>query len=118
MFNKEDEKGVLMRMLTFSIGLILVIAVVSMIMSWFFRNKDKEDEGFTFFYHKLTYRRKLVRTLWMIPLMIIPFLVIYWIGDINSKDIAIGIIIILTFLIQVTYNYVQWKRTEKNGDVV
>jgi cell division protein FtsW (lipid II flippase) len=88
--------------------------IVGMIMSRIFRDEEKKDKGFVLFYHKLTYRRRMIRTLWNIPIIFLLFLVINWIGYLNSNEyIAIGIILLLIVLIEFIYNYVKWKKVER-----
>ncbi|WP_085994161.1 hypothetical protein [Oceanobacillus senegalensis] len=103
-----------MNILMYFIVPVIVVIIVGAIMSRIFRDEEKKDKGFVLFYHQLTYRRKMIRSLWNIPIIILLYLVLYWIGDFSSNEnIAIVIILLLIFLIEFTYNYVNWKKVEK-----
>ncbi len=72
---------------------VIAAIIVGIIMSRIFRDEEKKDKGFVLLYHKLTYRRRVLRTLWNIPIILLLYLVIYWIGDLNSNEnTTIGII--------------------------
>ena len=42
--------------------------------------KDKVDKGFELFYNNLSYRRRLIRTLWLFPIEIVVWIVITYIS--------------------------------------
>ena len=69
--------------------IIIVIALIclciSFILSKVNNNKEKIDKGLVFAYHKLTYRRKWIRTLWSIPFLVICLLVIYKYSEWTTK---------------------------------
>lgn len=69
----------------------------------------KKDKGFEIFYWNLSYRRKFIRTLWIISL-IIPESILVWHFS-HSKILAVGCFIILTVIgvIQAIYLYKKWK---------
>jgi hypothetical protein len=71
------------------------------------------DKGFCLSYWKLSYRRKLIRTLWTIPLVglliLLPehsFILKYF------TRAEVGGLLFLAAAIQATYNYLKWKRAE------
>lgn len=97
------------------IGTVLLIALCSKrkkIAVWQNKNElpepelDGVDEGFCLNYIKLSYRRKLIRTLWITMFLMLPVLL----G--NSKDFfnpeyMIGVLLFCT--LQSFYNSIRWK---------
>ncbi|RVT56355.1 hypothetical protein EM808_27750 [Niallia taxi] len=78
-----------------------------------FKNKEKKDKGSVFFYYKLSYRRKFIRTLWTFPVVVISLVVIYIFAGLNSNEtLIISISFLIIFLIQLFYNYLKWKKYE------
>ncbi|MCZ8537171.1 hypothetical protein M9R32_08270 [Paenisporosarcina quisquiliarum] len=69
--------------------------------------KNGRDGGFN--YWKLSYRKKFIRTLWMIPVAI--FLSIQMIVmDIQSNfSVFLFVLFIVTFIVQLIYTYIKWK---------
>jgi len=69
--------------------------------------KDKVDKGFELFYNNLSYRRKFIRTIWMILIGIIVGILI------TSISIIISLLYWIQFTIvgikQLKYNYMMWK---------
>ncbi|WP_047985549.1 hypothetical protein [Ornithinibacillus californiensis] len=105
-----------MNILTFLIVTSITVLLVSTIMSRIFKDEDKKDKGFELIYFKLTYRRKLIRVLWGIPIVSLLYLVIYLQGGLNSTELKyIGIAFFLIFAIEIAYNYVKWKKIEKKA---
>jgi len=68
----------------------------------------KKDKGFELFYNHLSYRRKLIRTLWFIPIGIVVGIVMTYISAIVSFIYWFWFIIVGTK--QLKYNYIMWKR--------
>ena len=64
--------------------------------SWEKKNMNKVDKGFELVYWKLSYRRKFIRTLWMIPWTIVALIFIQIVGKnykyTNSFRIGIGVV--------------------------
>ncbi|MFD2042739.1 hypothetical protein ACFSTA_00285 [Ornithinibacillus salinisoli] len=103
-----------MNFLAFLIIPVIAVIIVSAIMSRIYRDEEKKDKGFVLFYHKFTYRRRMIRALWGIPIMFLSYLVLYWLDNFTSNEkITIGIIFLLIVLIEIAYNYVKWKKIEK-----
>ncbi|MBZ4670747.1 MAG: hypothetical protein JG769_1051 [Oscillospiraceae bacterium] len=74
---------------------------------------NKVDKGFELMYWRLSYRRKFIRTLWMTPFLLGTIILIF-VSPLNIVyAVAISIILLVIFLIQLIYNYKKWKRTEK-----
>lgn len=93
---------------------ILVVLAVSLIMSRVYKDTEKKNKGFVLNFYKLTYRRRFIRALWGIPLIILLYIAMYWFSDLTSKEyIIIGTIFLLLISWDITYNYVKWKKNEK-----
>lgn len=69
----------------------------------------KIDKGIVLCYRKLSYRRKFIRTLWMLPIGIA--LIIYYHITFQSFlwTCIIAIVFGIMFLSQAIYNYKKWK---------
>ncbi len=83
---------------------------------WKEKNMNKVDKGFELVYWKLSYRRKFIRTLWMIPWAIVSLIFIQIVGK-NYKytilyTILAGIIYLIILPIQAIYNYKKWMKEE------
>ena len=83
---------------------------------WKEKNMNKVDKGFELVYWKLSYRRKFIRTLWMIPWAIVSLIFIQIVGK-NYKytilyTILAGIIYLVILPIRAIYNYKKWMKEE------
>jgi fatty acid desaturase len=98
-------------------NIVIIIAigiVVTVILSVIFKGSKKVDKGFKINYYKLSYRRKMIRTLAGLPVLILAMVFIYFITDWSmTANILFGMFFFLFFLAQVFYNYFMWKRAEK-----
>lgn len=74
--------------------------------------KNGRDRGFN--YWKLNFRKKFIRTLWMIPVDI--FLIIQLLISDASTQITLILIIalVLTQIAQSVYTYMKWKSETQN----
>lgn len=103
--------------------LIMIISmIIGLALSFFLARRydmsEKVDKGIEVCYWKLSYRRKLIRTLWMIPVLIMINIVIYKEFPAYSYARIIGVILFLPVFIQATYNYKKWKNeTAQEEDV-
>ncbi|WP_300383554.1 hypothetical protein [Clostridium sp.] len=75
----------------------------------------KKDKGIELIYWNLSYRRKLIRTLWWTPLSVVALSLLWTLNSNIIFKIIATILIILMNLIQLTYNYIKWKRDEKSS---
>lgn len=73
------------------------------------RTNDKIDKGFELAYYKLSYRRRFIRTLWMIPWAIFVLGLLYWISNSIGSVILVAIIFGVIGYIQAVHNYKKWK---------
>ncbi len=53
---------------------VIALVIISLMMSPKWKQCEKIDTGIELCYWKLSYRRKFIRTLWMIPLSIITII--------------------------------------------
>ncbi len=87
---------------------------MSLILPLIFKKKEKKDTGFVISYYKLSYRRKMIRTLWMLPMIVMSLTTICLYIDENFNEIIIvSIFLLVIFLMQFFYNYFKWKKYEK-----
>lgn len=94
--------------------LIMIISmIIGLSLSFFLARRydmsEKVDKGIEVCYWKLSYRRKLIRTLWMIPVLIMINIVLYKEFPAYSYARLIGVILFLPVFIQAAYNYKKWK---------
>lgn len=73
--------------------------------------KDKVDKGFELLYDNLSYRRKFIRTIWLIPIGIIVGIVITYISIIVS--IFYWVWFTISAIKQLKDNYTLWKKETK-----
>ncbi len=73
---------------------------------------NKVDKGFELFYDNLSYRRKYIRTIWMILIGIgVGFLI-------TMINVVISLLYWIPFIIvgikQLKYNYIMWRKEKNN----
>ena len=91
----------------------IVILIVSFIYSVIYKDKEKTDEGFELVYFKLSYRRKMIRILWSLPIAALCYYVIYQYGFFSkNENLLIFIFLSGIFAVQFSYVYVKWRRIE------
>ncbi|MGY0694822.1 hypothetical protein ACW2QC_18910 [Virgibacillus sp. FSP13] len=90
---------------------ILIILSIVVILSVKNKGKQKVDHGFRFSYFRLSYRRKMIRSIWS-ALIFIPLLVLaLWTTHLDLLALfSFTLIFLLLFIIQAFYNYVMWKK--------
>lgn len=92
---------------------IMIGLIVSLILSVAFKKSSKVDNGVELNYFKLSYRRKMIRTLVNIPVMILLLIFIYGFSDWGMLAKAlIGLFFASILFIQLAYNYYMWKKNE------
>lgn len=74
----------------------------------------KVDKGFHLNYWKLSYRRRFVRNLWMLPLLMAITGMLITRGDSTLTCRIIPIILLVSSVFELIYNYLKWKKTEKS----
>ncbi|MDE5540119.1 MAG: hypothetical protein K2J20_06495 [Bacilli bacterium] len=70
--------------------------------------KDNVDKGFELFYDNLSYRRKFIRTLWLIPIGIVVGIIISYVSIITS--LFYWLLFIIVTIKQLKNNYIMWKK--------
>ncbi len=92
---------------------VIITVIITSIFSILFMRKEKIDKGFAINYDELSYRRKMIRTLTSIPLFIVTFIFVFIYTETNSAVLTtFGVIILCLFLLQLLYNYMNWKKKE------
>jgi hypothetical protein len=95
------------------IFLILAVIIFALIFSKVYKGKNKVDKGFEVVYFKLSYRRKMIRTLTSSPILIIALIVIYYYSNWTFEvRITLVLFVLLAMCIQLIYNYKMWKKEE------
>ena len=100
----------------FPIGFISVIIALltTIILSVVYRKKTKVDKGFTFIYYKLSYRRRMIRTLTSLPLVLLAVFIIYYYANWNMfVNVIFGLLVFVSVLFQFLYNMYMWKKESK-----
>ncbi len=97
------------------ITVMLIVLILYSILSIVFKNKEKKDKGAVFFYYKLSYRRKIMRTLWTFPVVVISLVVIFRFAGLNSNEnLIISISFLIIFWIQLFYNFLNGRNKKSN----
>ena len=74
--------------------------------------KNGTDEGNQVVYWKLSYRRKFIRTLWLIPFIILVLIALFVILDNPALVVGYAVLMIIATGLQLLYTYRRWKREE------
>lgn len=92
---------------------VLISILVSLLLGKIFGRGELLDRGFVFCYWNLSYRRKFIRTLWMLP----AFVIVMFFLHITFKSYLLtgvtGAVLGITFIIQAVYCYRKWKAEEQ-----
>ncbi|MEG0737493.1 MAG: hypothetical protein RR441_11525 [Longicatena sp.] len=97
-----------------SVIILIVIGFgISGIFSLLYRNKVKVDNGFAFVYYRLSYRKRMIRTLWNFPIIILVLISINIFTDLQIyENVIIFVLFLSLLLLQLAYNYYKWKIDE------
>ena len=93
---------------------IIICSVIGYLFSLLYKNKEKKDKGFAFVYYGLSYRRKMIRMLWMLSIVLL--LLIVFSVRIEMTSTGKGIVwisLLILFSAQLFYNYYKWKKEEQ-----
>ena len=78
--------------------------------------KNGRDGGFN--YWKLNYRKKFIRTLWMIPVAIFLSIQLF-VMDIQSNiSVFILVLLIVPLIVQLLYTYIKWKSESESKNEI
>ena len=137
-FNKGMKCGLLMILLAFLLMLYcvtmdkpvfdfvpwlnylgVVIAVVSAMRRKFIGKVEKEDKGyvdkgFELNYYKLSYRRRFIRTLWLILWINLILILLHFLGEPAYIVVPMAVGFAVIEYIQASINYKKWKEEENN----
>lgn len=69
--------------------------------------KNGRDGGFN--YWKLNYRKKFIRTLWMIPVVIFLSVQLFVLDIQTNFSVFLLVLLIVTLIVQLIYTYFKWK---------
>lgn len=130
-FNKGMKCGLLMILLAFLLMLLLCLMgkpvfdfvawlfysgiVITALSSLNFLEKVEKadkgcvDKGFELRYHKLSYRRRFIRTLWLIPWIILILIWLYWLDTPAYILVPMAVGFAVVEYIQASVNYKKWK---------
>ncbi|MGD6843717.1 hypothetical protein ACQCVH_14485 [Bacillus infantis] len=93
---------------------LCIVLVLSAFMSYITRNGKKKDKGFILSYYELSHRRKVIRTLWELPFLILLLTLMFFFTDIETiYMLSLSALLIFAFIGQFCYNYYKWKQKEK-----
>lgn len=100
-----------MELVIVMLSTIIAVSIFAFILKrWM--NDEKIDKGIEICYWKLSYRRKFIRTLWLIPieiLLVFCFHIAFQ-STIWTFLVAVGFVMML--LVQAVYNYKKWKKED------
>lgn len=96
--------------IVFFLGIITISILVSISKRW--EMHEKVDKGISFCYWKLSYRRKFIRTLWLIPIGIFVIFCFYIKFQSAIWTFLVAVAFAIMLLVQAIYNYKQWKKEE------
>lgn len=88
------------------IGILFIIIKLTCIA---FRNSKKIDKGYEFYYWHLSYRRKFIRTIWMIPFIVGATLLLWMTYNSLILTLICFIVMAMAEIIQAIYTYQKWK---------
>ena len=88
---------------------VFIGASVSLLAGRLMDRGERIDRGFVFSYLKLSYRRRLIRTIWTLPILPIAVACFHRVYRSWPLTFATGILLGSTFLVQAVWNYRKWK---------
>lgn len=75
---------------------------------------EKVDKGFELIYWNLSYRRKFIRSLLILPICIGFAYLFTILFEEKIIGLFFGFLVILTEIIQIIYTYYKWQNEKKN----
>ena len=88
---------------------VFIAMTISIFMTKRWGMGEKVDKGIAFCYWKLSYRRKFIRTLWMIPIAIVIIFYFHTTFQSILQTCLVATLLAIMLLIQAIYNYRKWK---------
>ncbi len=96
-------------MFLMTIIILVIVEAIGFFITKRYDMSEKVDRGIEFFYWKLSYRRKYIRTLWLTPVSIIITIGFYKEFQSYTFTGIIGVMAFISIFIQAFYNYKKWK---------
>ena len=99
-----------------SILWIVLLLLISIAVAWglerLFGRGETLDRGLVLCFWKLSDRRKLFRTLWMLPVGVLALTCFHWAFASWWLTGVAGGLLLLVFIVQAVWYYKKWKETE------
>lgn len=96
-------------MFLITIIILVIVEVIGFFIAKRYEMSEKVDRGIEICYWKLSYRRKFIRTLLLIPVSIIIIVGFFKEFDINVFTGITGLAAFSIIVVQAFYNYKKWK---------
>ncbi|MDQ0300531.1 hypothetical protein J2S78_002999 [Salibacterium salarium] len=72
----------------------------------------KVDSGKAIIYYRLSYRRRMHRSLWTLPFGIVILVGLYFVPGMTMNAIlSLTAIFVICSIIEIGYTYIKWKKT-------
>ncbi|RAZ80732.1 hypothetical protein DP120_00110 [Planococcus halotolerans] len=109
-YRKMDYAGIL-------IPLAIVLIFIA-VMSFIYKDKEKVDKGFKVNFFRLSYRRRMIQSLFSILFVIAAFILAY-IMELFTLQILMALVVISVVggAIELAYNYRMWKKHGGSGSI-
>ncbi|SFP35602.1 hypothetical protein [Salibacterium halotolerans] len=98
----------------------VLIGLTVLAADWMYRTiakvKNEEhgkvDSGKAIIYYRLSYRRRLLRSLWTLPFGMVILVGLYFVpGMTMNATLTLAAIFIIGSIIEIGYTYIKWKKT-------
>lgn len=92
---------------------VAVTLILGVVFSKLYKGNVKVDEGFELNYFKLSYRRKIIRTVMLFPFIVILLIIVYFFYNWSLiVFVSFALLPLLGTTVQMLYNYNKWKKEE------
>ncbi|MGM8213268.1 hypothetical protein ACLIBH_10875 [Virgibacillus sp. W0430] len=92
----------------------LTTAIVVIILYFINRKKGRVDKGFAINYFKLSYRRRMIRNLYTLPLTAVAVGVIFMYTSWSiTVNILFATVVFLLIVAEIIYNYRKWQTSKQ-----
>ena len=104
-----------MELVIVMLSTIIAVSIFDFILKrWM--NDEKIDKGIEICYWKLSYRRKFIRTLWLIPIEILLVFCFHTAFQSTIWTFLVAVGFVMMLLVQAVYNYKQWKKEDEKNE--
>ncbi|PYZ96739.1 ATPase [Alteribacter lacisalsi] len=98
--------------------ILIGVLIITFVLSTRNKNKQKVDKGFKANYYRLSYRRKMIRTLWLLPTLPIIYLMVVYVLEYGmGAAITLTAAAAILWTVQLAYNYLQYKKEEQERNI-